>query len=74
MAVNTNKKCINFHKLVHRMIINIIMKKSKKCNKMNLELCIGFGPMITVLRTIALTTWPTQQVGQTRFELVTYCL
>lgn len=49
-------------------------EKSKKCNKMKLELCIGFGPMITVLRTIALTSWPTQQVGQTRFELVTYCL
>lgn len=74
MVVNTNKKCINFHKLVHRIINKYNYEKVKKCNKMNLELCIGFGPMITVLRTIALTTWPTQQVGQTRFELVTYCL
>ena len=54
-------------------------EKCKKCyyniyEYKNLELCIGFGPMITVLRTIALTSWPTQQVGQTRFELVTYCL
>ena len=43
-------------------------------NKITLELCIGFGPMITVLQTIALTSWPTQQVGQIGFEPIIYCL
>lgn len=37
MVVNTNKKCINFHKLVHRIINKYNYEKVKNVRNVNLN-------------------------------------